>query len=143
LPDAKKKRSPVKITLAAAVLLDPRGRTLLVRRAGGDGALFSRMWQFPALETSVGASSDLAQHLREKFGVKVAEAQMKQLKTARHAVTFREIRLVPFLIRVERLPKIAGARTPHLARFGKVAVSSATRKIADAAIAHSKSAYPT
>jgi hypothetical protein len=64
---------------------------------------------------------------------------MTQLKTARHAVTFREIRLVPFLIRVERLPKIAGACTPLLGRFGKVAVSSATRKIASAAITHSNS----
>jgi A/G-specific adenine glycosylase len=134
LPDARKKRAPVKITLAAAVLVDLRGRTLLVRRTGGDGALFSRMWQFPALEASADASSDLAQHLREKFGMKVADGQMTQLKTARHVVTFREIRLVPFLIRVERLPMIAGARTPLLGRFGKLAVSSATRKIAKAAI---------
>src|SRR6202171_1405948 len=48
LPETKKKRAPVQVTLAAAVLLDPRGRTLLVRRTGKDGALFSRMWQFPA-----------------------------------------------------------------------------------------------
>jgi A/G-specific adenine glycosylase len=134
LPDARKKRAPVKITLAAAVLVDPRGRTLLVRRTGGDGALFSRMWQFPALETSADASSDLVQHLQEKFGVIIADEQMTRLKTARHAVTFREIRLEPFLIRVDYLPKIAGARTPLLGRFGKVAVSNATRKIAKAAI---------
>jgi A/G-specific adenine glycosylase len=139
LPDARKKRAQVRVTLAAAVLVDPRGRTLLVRRKGDDGALFSRMWQFPALETSADASFNLAQHLREKFGVKITDEQMTQLKTARHTVTFREIRLVPFLIRVERLPKIAGACTPLLGRFGKVAVSSATRKIASAAIAHSKS----
>jgi A/G-specific adenine glycosylase len=134
LPDARKKRAQVRITLAAAVLLDPRGRTLLVRRAGGDGALFSRMWQFPALETSADASSDLAEHLREKFRMKVADGQMTQLKTARHAVTFREIRLVPFLIRVDHLPKIAGARTPHLTRFGRLPISNATRKIAKAAV---------
>jgi A/G-specific adenine glycosylase len=138
LPDARKKRAQVRITLAAAVLLDPRGRTLLVRRAGGDGALFSRMWQFPALETSADASSELARHLREKFGVKIADKQMTQLKTARHAVTFRQIRLVPFLIRVGLLPKIAGTRTPLLGRFGQLPISSATRKIASAAIAHSK-----
>jgi A/G-specific adenine glycosylase len=139
LPDARKKRAQVRVTLAAAVLLDPRGRTLLVRRVGGDGALFSRMWQFPALETSANASSDLAQHLREKFGVKIMEEQMTQLRTARHAVTFREIRLEPFLIRVERLPEINEARMPLLGRFGKLAVSSATKKIASVALAHSKS----
>jgi A/G-specific adenine glycosylase len=137
LPDTKKKRAPVQVTLAAAVLLDPRGRTLLVRRPGDDGALFSRMWQFPAIETSTNASLHLAQHLKEVFKVKVKGEQMIPLKSARHTVTFREIRLESFLIRVERLPKIAGARTPFLGRFGKLPVSSATRKIAGAAIAHS------
>jgi len=138
LPDTRKKRASVQVTLAAAVLIDPRGRTLLVRQAGGDGALFSRMWQFPALETPADATSNLAKHLREKFGVKVAGEQMMQLKTARHTVSFREIRLEPFLIEVERLPKIKGARTPLLGRFSHLPISSATRKIARAAIAHSK-----
>jgi len=138
LPDTRKKRASVQVTLAAAVLVDPRGRTLLVRQAGGDGALFSRMWQFPALQASADVSSDLAKHLREKFGVKVAGEQLIQLKTARHTVTFREIRLEPFLIRLERLPKIKGARTPLLGRFGHLPISSATRKIADAAITYSK-----
>jgi A/G-specific adenine glycosylase len=138
LPDARKKRAPVKITLAAAVLVDPRGRTFLVRQAGNDGALFSRMWQFPALETRSDAASGLAKYLREKFGVKIADEQLIKLKTARHAVTFRAIRLEPFLIPVERLPKIAGARAPLLGRFGNFPVSSATRKIAIAAIGHSK-----
>jgi A/G-specific adenine glycosylase len=32
LPGARKKRASVQVTLAAAVLIDPRGRTLLVRR---------------------------------------------------------------------------------------------------------------
>jgi hypothetical protein len=53
-------------------------------------------------------------------------------------VTFREIRLESFLIPLGRLPKIAGARTPLLRRFGKLPVSSATRKIASAAIAHAQ-----
>jgi A/G-specific adenine glycosylase len=135
LPDARKKRAQVRVTLVAAVLLDPCGRTLLVRQAGGDGALFSRMWQFPALETSADASSDLVQHVREKFALKIADGQMTRLKTARHTVTYREIRLEPFLIRVESLPKLAGARTPFLGRLGKLPISSATRKIAKAAIA--------
>jgi A/G-specific adenine glycosylase len=138
LPDARKKRTPVRVTLAAAVFLDPRGRTLLVRQTGDDGALFSRMWQFPALETTTNASSSLARHLGERFGIKVVAGQMIQLKTARHAVTFRAIRLEPFLIRVERLPKIEGARTPTLTRFGRLPISNATRKIANAAIVHSE-----
>jgi A/G-specific adenine glycosylase len=138
LPAARTKPATVHVTLAAAVLLDPRGRTLLVRQTGGDGALFSRMWQFPALETTADAASHLAQHLREKFGVAL-NGRMTPLKTARHAVTFRKIRLEPFLIRVARLPRIGGARTPVLGRFDRLPISSATRKIAGAAIAHHKS----
>jgi A/G-specific adenine glycosylase len=138
LPEARKKRAPVQVTLAAAVLLDPRGRTLLVRRTGKDGALFSRMWQFPAIETPADASSKLAQHLEEVFGVKIADEGMIRLQTARHSVTFREIRLESFLIPLGRLPKIAGARTPLLGRFGELPVSSATRKIASAAIRHAQ-----
>jgi A/G-specific adenine glycosylase len=138
LPDARKKRASVKVALAAAVLIDPLGRTLLVRQPGSDGALFSRMWQFPALATDADAVTSLAKHLREKFGVKVADGQLIQLRTARHAVTFHEIRLVPFLIRVNRLPKIDGGRTPILRRLGRLPISSATRKIAAAAITHSK-----
>src|ERR1700682_4070690 len=40
LPDARKKRASVQMSLAAAVLIDPRGRTFLVRNPGGEGALF-------------------------------------------------------------------------------------------------------
>src|SRR3982074_2101454 len=79
LRDARKKRAAVKVTLAAAVLMDPRGRTLLVRQAGNDGALFSRMWQFPALETRSDAASGLADYLRRTFKLKVADEQLIQL----------------------------------------------------------------
>ena len=137
LPESRKKSAPLQITLAAAVLLDPRGRTLLVRRTGRDGALFSRMWQFPAIEAPADASLLLARHLKEIFAMKITAKEMIRLKTARHTVTFRAIQLQPFLIRVERLPRIAGARTPLLGHFGKLPVSSATRKIADTAIAYS------
>ena len=141
LPEARKKRTVLQVTLAAAVLVNPRGQTLLVRRTGDDGALFSRMWQFPAVETSEDTALDLLQHLQTIFRVKVDKEQMIRLKTARHAVTFREIRLEPFLIPVDRLPKIVGARTPLLTRFGKLPVSSATRKIASAAIAHTATLF--
>ena len=138
LPEPRKKRAGVPVTLSAAVLMDTRGHTLLVRQANGDGALFSHMWQFPALETTANASASLLKHLQEKFGVVITEAQLVQLETARHTVTFREIRLDSFLIRLKHLPKIEGGRTPNLRRFGRLPVSNATRKIADAAIAQCK-----
>jgi A/G-specific adenine glycosylase len=136
LPSAHKKRATVKVTLAAAVILDSRGRTLLVRQTAGDGALFSRMWQFPALETSkVDARAALAAHLRNNFCMAI-NGNLTALASARHAVTFRDIRLVPFLARVAQLPRVNGARIVALDRFRRLPVSNATRKIALAAIAH-------
>src|SRR4029077_13709514 len=133
LPSARKKRAAVDVTLAAAVLLDPRGRTLLVRQLDGDGALFSRMWQFPALETTgTHAPAALAGHLREKFGV-ARKDSLTPLATARHAVTFRNIRLEPYLIRVARLPSVTGARIVALGQIRRIPISNATQKIADAA----------
>jgi A/G-specific adenine glycosylase len=136
LPTPRKKPVTVQVTLAAAVLLDPRGHTLLVRQLDGDGALFSRMWQFPALETTgADAGAVLAAHLREKFDV-ARKGPLTPLATARHAVTFRNIRLEPYLVRVARLPRITGACIVALSQIRRLPISNATRKISDAAIAH-------
>jgi len=176
LPVARRKTRTVKVTVAAAVLLDPRGRTLLVRHPNGDGALFSHLWQFPAVEISGRAAStahtsanrnarqELSAYLlrilfsqraastaRTRFSRRAAstartrrriptlnaatlQAAMKPLPPARHRVTFRDIHLVPFLLHVQRLPSVAGAHTPRLAALGRLATSSATRKIAAAAL---------
>ena len=136
LPASRKKRTTVQVTLAAAVLLDLRGHTLLVRQKNDGGALFSRMWQFPALETTADAASELTQYVRRNFKVAV-NGNLRALETARHTVTFREIRLLPFVIRVPRLPLFEGAREVALGRFGKLAISNATRKIAQAALTDS------
>jgi A/G-specific adenine glycosylase len=136
LPSARKKRATVDVTLAVAVILDPRGRTLLVRQPNGDGALFSRMWQFPALETyGTNTVAALDVHLRENFGTAV-KSSLTPLTTARHTVTFRDISLKPYLARVARLPDIAGSRIVSLGEVRRLAISNATRKIADVAIAY-------
>jgi len=135
LPSGRKKRATVDVTLAAAVLLDPSGRTLLVRRIDGDGALFSRMWQFPAMETIPShAGKALAEYLRDKFGVGI-EDKLTPLATTRHTVTYRNIRLEPYLVRVARLPLVKGARTIILGQIRDLPISNATQKIADVAMA--------
>jgi A/G-specific adenine glycosylase len=139
LPDARRKRRTIKLTLAAAVLLDPRGKTLLLRHRDGRGTLFSHLWQFPALETSARGTVDLARYLRKQFGI-TAGGAITPLKTARHAVTFRNIRMQPFLIHVARLPVFEGAWTAHLhqlTQLGDLPISNLTRKIANAALARS------
>lgn len=133
LPTPRKKRAPVKQSIAAAVLLDLRGRTLLVRDSGKhDRVLFSRMWQFPAVEVRRDAAGELARHLERSLGV--CECSLEALPRARHGVTFRNITLLPFLARMNRLPRGARSRALPLAAITRLPVSSATRKIAAAAL---------
>jgi len=144
IPAPRRKREAVHVRIAAAILRDPRGRTLLVRDPGLPaeaaisaqggaqcGALFSRLWQFPAVEVTRDAALELAGHLRS--ALKIASVALEPLPAARHSVTFRNITLLPFLARVTRLPKRARTRILPLARLRDLPVSSATRKIAAAA----------
>lgn len=134
IPAPRRKREAVHVRIAAAILRDPRGRTLLVRDPGAhDGALFSRLWQFPAVEVARDAAPELAEHLRS--ALKITSVALEPLPAARHGVTFRNITLLPFLARVARLPKRPRTRILPLARLRDLPVSSATRKIAAAASA--------
>jgi A/G-specific adenine glycosylase len=143
LPATRRKRVPESVTLGAAVLLDSRGRTLLVRRAAAESALFSRMWQFPAVTvnaaaaatTRAGEKSALVKHLRRSLGIReIKSAQLEPAGDSRHTVTFRRIRLATFLLRVKKLPRVPNSRTPLLLRVTHLAVSSATKKVAAAAL---------
>jgi A/G-specific adenine glycosylase len=134
IPAPRKKRAPVSVRIAAAILCDPRGRTLLVKDPGAhDGVLFSRMWQFPAVEVSRDAQAELAEHLRETCGLDAP--LLEPLTAARHGVTFRSITLLPFLAHVTNLPEIPRSRILPLSGLGQLPVSSATQKIAAAAAA--------
>jgi A/G-specific adenine glycosylase len=131
LPAARRKPKPVRVTLAATVLLDPAGRTLLLRDEDG-GALFSRLWQFPALAAGRNPRRTLLNHLERALGIPMAK--IEPLARARHTVTYRDVRLLPFLARVEQLPTLPGAQTPLLTELERLPVSSATRKIAASAL---------
>jgi len=131
IPAPRKKRAPVNVKIAAAILRDGRGRTLLVRDpAAHDGALFSRMWQFPAVRVAGDAAAELAEHLHSSLGL--ATPKLEALPAARHGVTFRNITLLPFLARAAHLPERPGTRILPLSRLNTLPISSATRKIAAA-----------
>lgn len=135
IPAPRRKPAPVRMKIAAAILRDVRGRTLLVRDPGAhDGVLFSRMWQFPAVAVSRDAATELAAHLRVTLGIDCANgAPLQALRTARHGVTFRNITLLPFFARVEKLPRLPRTRIIALEHVTNLPVSSATRKIVVAA----------
>jgi A/G-specific adenine glycosylase len=135
IPAVRRKHASVKVRIAVAVLHDLRGRTMLVRDPGArHDALFSRMWQFPAVEVTHDAAAQLKAHLEEALQIDTGSLEIKPLRAVRHAVTFRSITLMPFLVRVPRLSKLPRTQIVPLVHLGRIPVSSATRKIAAAAL---------
>jgi A/G-specific adenine glycosylase len=134
IPAPRKKRPIVNVKIAAAIFRDPQGRTLLVKDPGAhDHVLFSRMWQFPAVEVKRNPRVELTKHLRATLDVN--GIALEALAEARHGVTFRNVTLLPFLARVDHLPANAGtqSRVLPLKSIARLPISSATRKIANAA----------
>jgi A/G-specific adenine glycosylase len=134
IPAPRKKRVAVNVKIAAAILCDPQGYTLLVKDPGAhDHVLFSRMWQFPAVEVRRNARTELTKHLRSTLGMN--GIALEALPEARHGVTFRNVTLLPFLVRVDQLPANAGTqgRVLPIKSIARIPISSATRKIAIAA----------
>jgi A/G-specific adenine glycosylase len=149
LPAPRKKRATETITLAAAVFLDARGRTLLLpppklskgaARHAEVSVLVSRLWHFPTIAVRSNAAAELQAHLAELFPAAIANKalELEPLPKARHAVTYRAITLQPFRIRVAQLPRLRDAKTIPLAEVPapcSLAISNLTRKAARAALA--------
>jgi A/G-specific adenine glycosylase len=145
IPGKRRKRATVEMTLAAAVFLDPRGRTLLlpppqavVRKATHQDVLplVSRMWHFPTIAVRREAPEELRGFLVAMNGMN-AGLRLEPLSKARHAVTYRSITVLPYRVLVGKLPEIDGTRSVALAELvarSDVAVSNLTRKIAQAAM---------
>lgn len=139
IPAPRRKPAAVHVRIAAAILLDRRGRTLVIRDPGAhDEVLFSRMWQFPAVEISRHPRAELEKHLRSTLSLDGAPLALEALPVAHHGVTFRNVTLLPFLVRMPRLPKLPRSRALPLDELHRIPISSATRKIAAAVDAQSQ-----
>ena len=144
IPEKRKKRATVELQLAAAVLLDPQGRTLLLPppkpRAGPAhkadvGAIVSRLWHFPTIEVHRNAARDLRAHLeRSLLRSRKFSAPLDRLPEIRHSVTYRSITLLPFRLNLKELPQLSGGRVLPLFDLSSVPISNLTRKIARAAL---------
>jgi A/G-specific adenine glycosylase len=137
IPAPRKQRALEQVHIAAAVLLDPQNRTLLTKDPGAhDDVLFSRMWQFPAIAATSASTAkrELAAHLRATLKF-TGTLKLTPLKPVKHGVTFRDITLEPYLLRLATIPTQPRTRILPLKRFATVPVSNATRKIAKAALA--------
>jgi A/G-specific adenine glycosylase len=177
IPEKRKKRATVSVTLAAAILVDSKNCTLLFRspaqpalqakpslrgslRSSGQAgrevkvepasevaSLVSKMWHFPTVSVKSKAAAELQAYVSDLLGVGNAGRRRKNggkaivleaLAGARHTVTYRDIRLLPFRVRVAKLPRIAGARIvaiAEVASHSSLAISNLTRKFARAALA--------
>ena len=140
LPAPRRKRASASVRIGAAVFVDPRGRTLLTKTPGAhDLAIFSGLWQFPAvaLKSNNGSTPDeISSYLRSNFhSLDFAPHSLVPLPAASHTVTYRRLALLPFLARVDKLPDIPACRAVPLANLSSLPVSSATQKIARVALA--------
>jgi A/G-specific adenine glycosylase len=164
IPEKRKKRATVSVTLAAAILVDSKNCTLLfgppgqpalqakpsgqarVEPASEVAALVSKMWHFPTVAVKSDATAELRAYVSDLLGVRGAGRHrnggkpivLEALARARHTVTYRDIQLLPFRVRVAKLPRIAGARIvpiTEVASHSSLAISNLTRKFARAALA--------
>ena len=147
LPAKRNKLAVERVSLAAGILLDTAGRTLLVRPGSvndGDGAaaLFSGLWQFPAVRVKKNAEAELRKELAALWKARTVNHSLKltPLIRKKHTVTFRAITLAPYLARVEKLPEANGSemKVVPFSAVKTLAVSSATRKIAASASAETE-----
>ncbi|HZV60490.1 MAG TPA: A/G-specific adenine glycosylase [Candidatus Eremiobacteraceae bacterium] len=143
IPEKRKKRATVAVLLAAAVLVDARGRCILLpppkkstekALAGDIPILVSKMWHFPTTAVSEDAASELRRYLKNVMGATGLPSQFVALPKVRHAVTYRAINLLPFRVEFKKLPRIAGAKVILLKDFSLLPVSNLTRKVARAAL---------
>ncbi len=143
IPEKRKKRTTVSVQLAAAVLVDGRSRCILLpppKNIAGKAlpddipTLVSKMWHFPTLAVNEDPASDLRRYLKNVVGRTGLPSRFVTLRKIRHAVTYRAISLLPFLVKFKKLPPITGARIILLKDFSSVPVSNLTRKVARAAL---------
>src|SRR5882724_9999264 len=148
LPEKRKKRANVEVTLAAGVFADENGWTLLLpppeeahTAAPADyvPTLVSRMWHFPTVSVTGDPSAKLRTSLRKLLrDGRNGSLRLAPAGKIRHSVTYRDITIVPFRISVKKLPRIKGARRVPLHDVtSALPVSNLTRKVARAVLAAS------
>ena len=145
LPEKRKKRPTVEVTLAAAVFVDAGGLTFLLspsreenKKAAADHipTLVSRMWHFPTVSVMGNPAVQLRRFLQDSLSsAKHAKLQLEPLGRVRHSVTYRAITISPFLVKVNRLLRVRGAKRVPLLEVSSLPVSNLTRKVARAALA--------
>jgi A/G-specific adenine glycosylase len=143
LPEKRKKRATIQVTLAAAVFTDKNGWTLLLPPPPNKNEesladfipiIVSRLWHFPTVAVNGDPAAKLRAFLK-RFLPRGRTTNWKLLSTAkvRHAVTYRDITIFPFRINLKQFPRISGAKQVPLQEISALPVSNLTRKVAHSA----------
>jgi A/G-specific adenine glycosylase len=145
IPEKRKKRATVEVTLAVAVMADARGRCILFpppkngigKTADDDiSALVSKMWHFPTVAVRKNPAEELRRYVEKNIvPARRSPVRFTALGNLRHTVTYRAIRIFPFRVEFAKLPDIPGAKELLLQDFSTLPVSNLTRKVARAALA--------
>jgi adenine-specific DNA glycosylase len=100
---------------------------LLVRRA--EGRLMGRMWEVPQTSLESRGLPDLARELQDRHGLAVVPGPL--LARARHAITFRRIRVEAYRARLRRKPPLDPERCRWVdpSEMAALPLSSMTRKV--------------
>lgn len=136
IPEKRSKRAAKEVTLAALVLVDKKGYTLLLAPPKSSlhsqtASLLSRLWHFPTIEVDQDAAKEVQTHTEENLlrGKKI-KIKLLPLRKVRHSVTHHSITLLPFRLDLARLPSIPHSRKLPLTDLSSVPVSNLTRKVA-------------
>jgi A/G-specific adenine glycosylase len=126
LPESRRRRAPVDVTVAA-VVVERRGRVLLVRRS--EGRLMGRFWEIPQTSLEGGGLASLVEEVRARHGLEIEPGAL--LARARHAITFRRIRVEAYEGRLCREPPRDPERFVWAgpAELASLPMSSLTRKV--------------
>jgi A/G-specific adenine glycosylase len=145
IPEKRKKRTTVEVTLVVAVMADARGQCILlpppkngVGKAADDDipTLVSKMWHFPTLSAGKNPGAELKRYVDKNIAPgRRLPLRFAALGKIRHTVTYRAIRVFPFRVEFAKLPSIQGAKKILLQDFSNLPVSNLTRKVARAALA--------
>lgn len=144
IPEKRAKRGTVEVTLAALVLLDPGGKTLLLpppksavksAEAHHVPTLVSRTWHFPTIAVRREAAVRELENFAAKsiFAGRKLTAELEPLPKVRHAVTYRAVTVLPFRASVKKLPEVEGSKALPLTNLSSVHISNLTRKVATSA----------
>ena len=97
LPEARARRAPEAVTVAAA-LVEEGGLVLLVRR--DEGRLMAGLWEVPQTSLEARGRPDLPKEMKRRYGLDLQPGPL--VVRARHAITFRRIKLEGYRSRLRR-----------------------------------------